>query len=353
MESSPQNINLSEWKKQLHDCFQANPWIYWSDFLLSVTVGYGSFLALEWFPSPWPVQAVLFLVSIFALYRATLFIHELTHQERSDLPSFSLAWNLLIGIPTLFPSFLYRGVHIDHHKRNTYSTGEDGEYLPLGVAPFWKTIAYIAQSFYLPVLLMIRFGLLAPISLLHPALRRLVMAKASALSIRYDTVRKVPGGIELRNWYVLEFSCFSYLLVWTFLLVTGTLSLETLIHVYFTMVAMFAVNSVRTVVAHRYKNRDGHEVSFQDQLLDSVNLEGNALFGELVAPVGLRFHALHHLFPSMPYHSLATAHKRLRASLPKDSFYHQTVEPGLLAALITHWKNTQEANRKVESLGTP
>lgn len=350
MEKRSKTLQLANWKRLVNDCFQPNPWIYWSDFLLSVTIGYGSFLATEWFSGNAPLQLLFFCVSVFALYRATLFIHELTHQERSDLPGFSFAWNLLIGVPTLFPSFLYRGVHIDHHKKNTYSTGEDGEYLPLGVSPFWKTVAYIAQSFYLPFLLVLRFGILAPLSVLHPSLRELVMAKASSLSIRYDTVRKVPSGIELRHWYLLEFSCFAYLLLWTFAVVTGWVQVETLIHIYFLMVAMFFVNSIRTVVAHRYSNREGKELSFQDQLLDSVNLEGNALVGELFAPVGLRFHALHHLFPSMPYHSLATAHRRLRKMLPADSFYHQTVEPSLGSALYHHWKSTQDSNRKLESL---
>jgi fatty acid desaturase len=342
METKQQS--LADWKKHVQDCFAPNAKVYWADFLLSVAIGYGSFIATERFAPLSLLQILSFWISVFALYRATLFIHELTHQERSALPAFSFAWNLIIGIPTLFPSFLYRGVHIDHHKRNTYSTAEDGEYLPLGVSPFWKTLAFIAQSFYLPFLLLFRFGVLSPISLLHPNLRKLVMMKASSLSIRFDTVRKIPEGIELRNWYILEFGCFIYLMGWFYCLSAGILAWETVAHIYFTVVAMFLVNSIRTVVAHRYKNRLGLEISFQDQLLDSVNLEGNAVFGELMAPVGLRFHALHHLFPSMPYHNLATAHKRLRRILPKDSFYHQTVEAGIFSALATHWKNTQESS---------
>jgi fatty acid desaturase len=342
MESKQQS--LADWKKHVQDCFAPNAKVYWADFLLSVTLGYGSFIATEAFAPLSVLQIFSFWVSVFALYRATLFIHELTHQERSDLPAFSFVWNLLIGIPTLFPSFLYRGVHIDHHKKNTYATTEDGEYLPLGVSPFWRTLAFIGQSFYLPLLLVIRFVILSPLSLLNPSLRKMVMTKASALSIRFDTVRKIPEGVELRNWYILEFGCFVYLVGWVYCLSTGLLGWDTLAHIYFTVVTMFFVNSIRTVVAHRYKNRSGGELSFQDQLLDSVNLEGNPIIGELMAPVGLRFHALHHMFPSMPYHNLATAHKRLRKILPKDSFYHQTVEPGIFSALLTHWRNTQESS---------
>ena len=46
------------------------------------------------------------------------------------------------------------------------------------------------------------------------------------------------------------------------------------------------------------------------------------LWAGLWAPVGLRYHALHHLLPSMPYHSLGEAHRRLKQALPADSQYH-------------------------------
>jgi len=44
----------------------------------------------------------------------------------------------------------------------------------------------------------------------------------------------------------------------------------------------------------------------------------------LWAPVGLRYHALHHLLPNLPYHSLGAAHRRLLAQLPADSPYRAT-----------------------------
>jgi fatty acid desaturase len=53
----------------------------------------------------------------------------------------------------------------------------------------------------------------------------------------------------------------------------------------------------------------------------------------LWAPVGLRYHALHHLMPRVPYHSLGEAHRRLVASLPADSPYHQAARRELIPAL--------------------
>lgn len=50
---------------------------------------------------------------------------------------------------------------------------------------------------------------------------------------------------------------------------------------------------------------------------------------EFWAPLGLRYHALHHLLPMMPYHSLSEAHARLMTQLPPGSPYHRTVRRGL------------------------
>jgi fatty acid desaturase len=333
-------LNLVELKKLLADCFQPNPWIYWTDLLFTCAAAYTALYFTRSFPSFSLMQIFLFFVSVFGLYRAILFTHEVAHQERKDLPGFSIAFNLLAGVPLLLPSFMYRGVHIDHHKRNMYGTPEDGEYLPLGASPFWKTLAYIAQVFYLPFLVVIRFGLLGPLSLVSPKLRHLVMTRASSLAIHPNAARKIPTGIDLRNWHILEFLAFLNVLFLLYLAASDVYGLGTIIHLYIVFVTVGILNSVRTVVAHRYLNKDLKEMPFTDQLLDSVNLDGSPLL-ELMAPVGLRFHALHHLFPSIPYHNLGIAHRRLKATLPADSIYSQMNEPSLFSALKNHWKNTQ------------
>ena len=257
METKGKNLQLAELKKLLDDCFPANPWIYWADFLCSVALGYGAFVLTEFLPLFSLSQGLAFVVSVLAIYRAVLFIHELTHQERRHLPGFSVAWNLLIGVPTLFPSFMYRGVHIDHHKKNSYSTMEDGEYLPLGASPFWKSVAYVGLSVLLPFLVVLRFGILGPLSLAHPNLRRQLMQKASSLAIRFDTVRKIPTGTDLRRWYAQEFLCFLYLLGMAYLFASGTLSLGTLAHIYVAMVAMFTVSHMACMIDGRFCGSGG------------------------------------------------------------------------------------------------
>jgi fatty acid desaturase len=54
-------------------------------------------------------------------------------------------------------------------------------------------------------------------------------------------------------------------------------------------------------------------------------MDNDSLAAILINPVGLRYHATHHLFPSLPYHNMRSAHRRLMQHLPADSPYRQTV----------------------------
>ncbi len=91
---------------------------------------------------------------------------------------------------------------------------------------------------------------------------------------------------------------------------------------------MAVLNQVRTLVAHLWEN-DGEAMSVTAQYLDSVNVPPPALLPALWAPVGLRYHALHHLLPSLPYHALGTVHRRLSAALEEASPYHRASHAGL------------------------
>ena len=82
-------------------------------------------------------------------------------------------------------------------------------------------------------------------------------------------------------------------------------------------------------------------MNFVDQMLDSVNYPKNPLIGALWAPVGLRFHALHHIFPTMPYHALAEAHRRLIRDLPADSPYRKCSADSLADVIGTLWQRAR------------
>ena len=95
--------------------------IYWPDMLLCAGIGYGAMAGAILIENLY-LAIALGLIAALALYRALMFIHELTHIHRDALPGFRLAWNALVGIPLLTPSFMYEGVHTLHHKRTQYGT---------------------------------------------------------------------------------------------------------------------------------------------------------------------------------------------------------------------------------------
>src|SRR3546814_3007575 len=51
-------------------------------------------------------------------------------------------------------------------------------------------------------------------------------------------------------------------------------------------------------------------LSYQAQLEDTLHITGQTWLTALLFPVGLRYHALHHLFPAMPYHAMGRSEER-------------------------------------------
>ena len=99
------------------------------------------------------------------------------------------------------------------------------------------------------------------------------------------------------------------------------------------------INQIRTLVAHLWQN-EGEAMTVTAQYLDSVNVPPPGLWAELWAPVGLRYHALHHLMPSMPYHDLPEAHRRLARELGTGSTYEGANHPGMLTLVGRIAKST-------------
>jgi fatty acid desaturase len=307
------------------DISTALPRIYWPDMLVSAFVGYTALAGAILLDNPW-AAALGGIVAAVALYRALLFIHELTHIHKDALPGFRFGWNLLVGIPLLTPSLMYEGVHTLHHARTRYGTAEDPEYLPLALMKPWSLPLFALTAILLPFALLVRSALLVPLGAVFPALRRLVWARFSALAINPAFRRRPPEGDfrRLVFWQELGTS------IWAIALVASTFVLgwrPLLIALCVVSLTAF-LNQVRTLVAHLWEN-DGEAMTVTAQYLDSVNVPPPALLTPLWAPVGLRYHALHHLLPSMPYHSLGEAHRRLSKHLGVDTTYAKASYAGL------------------------
>ncbi|MEO6247221.1 MAG: fatty acid desaturase [Sphingomicrobium sp.] len=305
----------------------ASPRIYWADMLGSAVLGYAGLGVAIVAGSPL-VALLAALVAILALYRAGSFIHELTHIHRTALSGFRFAWNLLVGVPLLIPSFLYEGVHTLHHARTRYGTVEDPEYLPLALMKPWTLPLFLIASTLAPVALIFRFAVLTPFSLIVPPLRKIVVERFSGLQINPLFRRRPPEGEFARMWAWQEGAASLWSISLLALVATGVVPLRAFAIFLGVASGTMLLNQVRTLVAHLWEN-DGEAMTVTAQYLDSVNVPPPGTLPALWAPVGLRYHALHHLLPSLPYHSLGEAHLRLAGVLDQQSPFHGANHRGL------------------------
>lgn len=351
------DFSLAQARGLVRDLFVPREWVYWVDFLSSILAGHLAFALTRWLYDlhlqplglRLVLQAATFAIQCVCYFRAVMFVHEIVHLPDRRFRAFRLTWNLLCGIPFLVPSFTYQ-LHLEHHRRADFGTDHDGEYLPLASSsPLW-IVAYLSQCLWVPPLVAIRFGILTPLAWMFPPLARFLHRRASSLVMDPTYLRPPPAPDEMRAIRLQELGC--CLFVWGCALVPPLVFRRPLavlvIHAYLTSVVVILMNATRTLAAHRFAS-DGHEQSFVEQMLDSVTLDNDSLVAVLINPVGLRYHATHHLFPSLPYHNLRAAHKRLMAGLPTDSPYRLTVERSLLAVLVNLWHAAAAASRRPPS----
>ncbi len=343
MESMNGQFSIREARSLVKDLSTPNPWIYWGDFLASILVGHIGFLLLiglgfffhdTWQQSPnsyWIAASVLFATSAICYMRAVMFIHELVHLPGDQFKGFRMAWNLLCGIPFLVPSFLYY-THVDHHRRKLYGTDKDGEYLHLSHEHPVHSIGFILAAAIVPGAAVLRFAVMTPIAWVLPQFQLWMEKHASSMIIDIFYLRNDFGNEARRIMRLQEVLCFVWCVGCAALWCLGLIPAATPLVAYLFAVTLVAINNIRTLGAHRWVG-DGRELTFEDQLLDTVNYPYRPWITELWGPVGNRYHALHHLFPSLPYHNLGIAHRRLMAGLPEDSIYRQTVRVSLVGAI--------------------
>jgi fatty acid desaturase len=330
-----------EARRLVSDLHSPRPADYWTDLLLSALVGWTAFAAAIVLPLFSWRMILASSIAVFALYRGLCFMHEISHLRQSALRGFETTWNVLFGMPMLMPSFIYVGVHQNHHKLSTYGTVQDPEYLPFSGRRL-MIVLFSLESVLLPAFLMMRFLLLSPVGLLSPKAHRWLAMHASALVMNVRYTREVPPAVNrkmirweaatLLAWCALAALAAFRVFPWRYFVVW-----------YMVFAVVCFINTVRALGAHHYTS-DGTPLDRDGQLGDSIDTPG-ALWTELWAPVGLRYHALHHYFPGIPYHNLKAAHRRLLRTLP-DSPYRQASSPSLPRSLRALYRGD---NLSVES----
>lgn len=320
------------------DLHAPKPALFWADLLASAAIGWGAFgVAVTATPLSWTTAAAT-VVSALALYRGLCFTHEITHVRRRALPGFETAWNILIGVPLLLPSFTYGGVHQSHHSLATYGTKDDPEYLPFQRSRRLIVAFSIQASLLTPLVLAVRFLLLAPVGLLWPRFHRILEARASSFSMNPE-YRRVVSPRQARNMRVWEAVMLGF---WGTALagVAGGLVPFRALPVWYGVVALVSfANTARVLGAHEYET-DGAPRDREAQLADSIDTPGGP-WTELWAPVGLRYHALHHYFPGIPYHNLGRAYWRIVRSAPESRRYQASTSPSLRHSLTTLYRRAR------------
>jgi fatty acid desaturase len=312
--------------------------IYWADMLGSAALGYAGLFAAMLVSPTW-LAVGCGLVAVLALYRAGSFIHELTHIKKGAVKGFRFTWNLIVGVPLLVPSFMYEGVHNQHHAKRYYGTVDDPEYLPLALMHPWTLPVFLIAAALAPIGMLIRFGILAPLSLLLPRLRSVVVGRYSGLQINPRFVRPKPEGEFARDWAWQEAACSVWAIALLAMVATDVIPPREFGIFLAISSGVMLLNQVRTLVAHLWEN-EGEPMSVTAQFLDSVNVPPPGTLPALWAPVGLRYHALHHLLPGVPYHNLGEAHRRLCRELDVGSVYHHSSHRHLSMLVIRLARST-------------
>lgn len=316
-------LNLNDVGKLCRDLRRYRAWVYFLDFGLSAALGY--YAAWRYFlVEDLTIQQFFwFMISGLALFRAGVFIHEIVHMPTRQMRAFKVNWNATYGVPMLMPSFMYKN-HIDHHNARHYGTAQDGEYQPFAQGPLRRILFYFLQIPFLPILGLVRFLIIGPLSYLNPRWRLWVLRHFSSYVSNPTYVRNLPKK-EKRTWWILcEIACALVLLGWAFAYLDDIISWTVFVEIYALSLFGITLNWIRNLAGHRFKS-NGQPMSHLDQFHESITITGSPLLHELLFPVGMRFHALHHLLPSLPYHNLGVAHRRLMEKLSPQSSYHDSL----------------------------
>ncbi len=304
------------------DFFHPSAWRYWIDFFGCLIPAYvASAIFLGATMGSWQ-QLLSYPVALFFLYRLGSLVHEVCHLKHGEMNAYKLAWNLLAGIIIFSPSPFFTRHHRDHHSTHYFGTTDDPEYFlsmyhrgnVLGI------FMLIGKMLITPLVVFLRFLLVPLIWLVH-GWREWTLVHASSLSMALNpSYERKLNPVDRRNIAIVEWLCWvraTQILVVIALGITDWTRLPLLYSLGFGVLCM---NTLRLAGDH-HGHSHGDAVSMADHILDSCNYTGRDAMTAILFPFSIRYHALHHIFPSLPYHNLAAAHRYLIQTLEPTSPY--------------------------------
>lgn len=308
------------------DFFKVNPRRFWSDFIVSATFAYvsaGIYLAAPLFSA---AQVIAFPFAIFWLYRSGSLIHEVAHLPRNEMRGFKLAWNMVIGVVTLAPSTFFTAHHRDHHSGRMYGTPEDPEYVVnvFRRGSLASIILYGLHIILFPAFVVLRF-LLAPLSFIHPRVRDFTLRRLSSFTLNWNYEKNISR-LDRRMFATVELLCWARVSLMFIAVAIGLTVWPRLPLMYLLGASTLLFNQMRQVADHHFES-NGTAMTMDAHILDSCNYTKNDFLTWLFFPFAIKFHALHHMFPSLPYHNLAAAHEYLETNLQNDSPYRSLGQP--------------------------
>lgn len=317
----------SVFKNSESDFHQVKPWLYWRDMLVGGAIAYTAAGIYVSAPAFSIVQIIAFLVAIFWLYRVGSLVHEVAHLGRHEMTGFKVAWNILIGIPTLTPSTFFTGHHRDHHTQRVYGTPQDPEYV-VNVCrrgSVLNLIFYFLIVALFPLVVFLRFAL-APLTFISPRVREFSLRRLSAFTFNWKYERPIQR-IDRKRFAALELMCCLRAIAIPGAVLFGVTEPSRILLLYSLGASVVVMNQLRQLADHHFEG-DGDNLSMGEHIMDSCNYEGKDPLTWLFFPFAIQYHALHHMFPSLPYHNLASAHQYLMTELPGDSPYRELTQPG-------------------------
>lgn len=309
------------------DYFKVKAYRYWIDFLFSLVFAYTASTVFLLSPLGSITQIAAFPISVFWLYRLGSLVHEVCHLGQHEMRAFKVTWNLLVGVMTFTPSPFFTRHHRDHHSQRFYGTPEDPEYVANVIeSGNWRSaIVYGLHVALFPVMVFLRF-LLVPLTYLHPRLREFVLERASSLTLNFNYRRKL-NAYDRRSIVVMEWLCFVRAVLIPVTVIIGVAPPSRIPLLYLLGLTTLFLNQMRQLADHHFEG-DGSPADVEAHVRDSCNFTGQDLLTRLFFPFSIRYHALHHLFPSLPYHNLKSAHNYLTSVLPAASPYRELDQKG-------------------------